>query len=234
MKEAENVNKKGKGKKIILLLFIITLILLVLGIASYFLYQNNKLPFLNKSANAQLEAENVVLKVGKLIKLPTEKPEIATVTDVTQLKNQTIFKNAQNGDKVLIFTKSKRAIVYRPSENIIVEVGNLVATPTGSESAAGSTSPSEVKKVTVTVFNATPTAGYAGRIGSELASKFSNIEISDTANASTQYDKTIIVDLTGKNSELANSLAKELGGEVDSLPKGEDKPNSEILVILGQ
>jgi hypothetical protein len=192
------------------------------------------LPFLSKPSNAGIAAEDLVLKVGKLIKLPNEKPEIATVSDISQLQSQSIFKNAQNGDKVLIFPKSKRAIVYRPSENIIVEVGNLVAAQVGSQSAEATTSESEVEKVTVTVFNATTTKGYAGRIGSELASKFSNIEISDTGNAVGAYNKTLVVDLTGKNSDLVKSLSKELGGEVDKLPANEDKPNSEILIILGE
>src|SRR5687767_785586 len=75
-------------------------------------------------AQAQAEADKLVSDVGKLIELPSdEKPTIATVSDVEKVKEQAFFKNAKNGDKVLIYTNAKKAILYRPSENRIVEVG---------------------------------------------------------------------------------------------------------------
>ena len=36
--------------------------------------------------------------------------------------------------------------------------------------------------------------------------------------------KTIVVDATGNNGDLAKSIADTLGGEVGSLPKGETAP----------
>ena len=72
----------------------------------------------------QAEVDQLVSEVGKLIALPSdEKPTVATVTDVEKLKEQPFFKNAQNGDKVLIYTNAKKAILYRPNEKRIVEVG---------------------------------------------------------------------------------------------------------------
>ncbi|MBI5357887.1 hypothetical protein HZB74_03515 [Candidatus Saccharibacteria bacterium] len=52
-----------------------------------------------------------------------EEPTIATVQDVSKLQNQAFFKNAQNGDKVLIYSQAKKAILYRPSTDKIIEVG---------------------------------------------------------------------------------------------------------------
>lgn len=73
---------------------------------------------------AQAEVDMLVAEVGKLLALPSdEKPTVATITDVEKLKEQTFFKNAMNNDKVLIYTKAKKAILYRPSEKKIVEVG---------------------------------------------------------------------------------------------------------------
>lgn len=75
-------------------------------------------------AQAQAEADMLITEVGKLLALPSdEKPTVATITDVEKLKEQVFFKNAANGDKVLIYTKSKKAILYRPSDKKIVEVG---------------------------------------------------------------------------------------------------------------
>ena len=72
----------------------------------------------------QQEEEELVRKVGELIELPMdEKPSVATVTEPEKLGNQPFFVKAKSGDKVLIFTNAKKVVLYRPSENRIVEVG---------------------------------------------------------------------------------------------------------------
>lgn len=67
--------------------------------------------------------ETMPQKVGKLIELPSdEQPKIISVSNKEKLAGQLFFLNAENGDKVLIFPKSGKAILYRPSENKIIEV----------------------------------------------------------------------------------------------------------------
>jgi hypothetical protein len=94
-------------------------------------------------ATVQAEVDSLVAQVGKLISLPTdEKPTVATVTDASKVKDQPFFANAKNDDKVLIYQKAAKAILYRPSENRIIEVGavninnqavpNVSPTPTPS------------------------------------------------------------------------------------------------------
>lgn len=66
----------------------------------------------------------LVEEVSKLVhpSLPQgEAPTIVTVANLEPLKNQPIFQNARVGDTLLIFTKAKRAILYRKSENKIIE-----------------------------------------------------------------------------------------------------------------
>lgn len=93
-------------------------------------------------AQAQAEVDMLVSEVGKLIALPAdEKPTIATVSDAEKVKEQAFFKNAKNGDKVLIYTNAKKAILYRQSENRIIEVGAVninQASPTPSLSPVSS------------------------------------------------------------------------------------------------
>jgi len=80
---------------------------------------------------AQAEANALLTQVGKLMELPNETPTIATVSDVTKLKNQAFFSDAKNGDKVLIYVQAKKAILFRPSENKIIDVApvNIQNTP---------------------------------------------------------------------------------------------------------
>lgn len=85
---------------------------------------------------AQVREENkqLVDKVGKLLVLPSdEEPTIATVSDLTKLKNQAFFAKAQFGDKVLIYNRAKKAILYRPSNNQIIELAPLIDSGSSSQ-----------------------------------------------------------------------------------------------------
>jgi hypothetical protein len=80
----------------------------------------------NPQAVAQKETEALVAKVGKLVVLPAgETPTIATVSDPEALKDQAFFASAVKGDKVLIYTTAKKAILYSVSMNKIIEVAPL-------------------------------------------------------------------------------------------------------------
>jgi len=119
--------KKRFGKKIVgFLLFIV-----VLGLAAtsgYYYYQYQKL---SKSpvatqVQAEEEAQRMIKAVGKLMLLPKdENPTVATVTDIEKLKDQPFFKDAKNGNKVLIYSNLKQVIVYDPDANLIINVGSV-------------------------------------------------------------------------------------------------------------
>jgi hypothetical protein len=80
----------------------------------------------NPQTATQDETKNLVNQVGQLIILPEgETPTVATVKDATKLKNQEFFARAQNGDKVLIYSKSGRAVLYRPSTDKVVEYSKV-------------------------------------------------------------------------------------------------------------
>ena len=72
------------------------------------------------------EVEELVGDVGLLMLLPSdEQPTVATVTNLGALRDQPFFKSAKIGDKVLMYPKSGRAILYSPSENMIIEVAPI-------------------------------------------------------------------------------------------------------------
>lgn len=87
------------------------------------------------------QTKDIINAVGKLIELPSDTPQVATVTDVDTLKkNQPFFDSAKNGDQILIF--QKEVILYRPSINKIINVGPIISTPaqtTTGQTPAGPT-----------------------------------------------------------------------------------------------
>jgi hypothetical protein len=114
-------------KKIIkLITILIVLALLVYG--GFKVY--NSFSTVSYSANGptkgDTETEDLLSKVGKLAELPVgENPTIATVSDLNALKGQPFFSDAMVGDKVIIYSTSGKAILYRPSTNKIIVIAPI-------------------------------------------------------------------------------------------------------------
>jgi hypothetical protein len=104
---------------------LITVLVILLIIASagavYFYKQSH-----DATKDPQKDLQQTIQAVGKLMVLPNDEvPTLATVSDPEKLKDQAFFAKAQVGDKVLIYTKAHKAILYSPSRNVIVEVSPL-------------------------------------------------------------------------------------------------------------
>jgi len=110
----------NKTKKNIIVFILFILLVSVVGYSAYVAYQY----FQNSSVTDSSSA--VIQSVNKLVALPKgDDPTVATVTDLESLKTQVFFKDARVGDKLLLFSKSKKALLYRPSENRIIVVGPI-------------------------------------------------------------------------------------------------------------
>ena len=70
--------------------------------------------------------EDVIKRVGQHIVLPDETPSVTTVENAGALSSQPFFASVKDGDKILIFQQAARIIIYRPSKNILVNVGPIV------------------------------------------------------------------------------------------------------------
>lgn len=108
----------------------------------------------NPTEAAKLEVTEVTGKIGRLMELPgDEEPTIATVLDKEKVKDQPFFARAENGDKVVIYPKALKAILYRPSTNKVIEVAPVsIGEPEGleTESATESAVPSSTPQPTAT------------------------------------------------------------------------------------
>lgn len=126
------LNKSNKNKKSSIKTWLWGMFFVVLIVFSGYLLMTNiqdkqKIQKLsNPQVASQVESEATIKKLSQMVVLPSdESPTVATVIDYTKLQSQPFFSNAQNGDKALLYAKAKKAFLYRPSINKLVEVATL-------------------------------------------------------------------------------------------------------------
>jgi len=127
---AQMIQKRYGLKKVV---FVAVILALASGsVATAAHYYNKYQKVKDPQVVAQGEAQDLAKKVDRLMSVPqNETPTIATVSDKEQLKGHALFANAENGDKVLIYATAKKAVLYRPSQDKVIE-----AAPLKSETSA--------------------------------------------------------------------------------------------------
>ena len=224
-------------------ILVVILLILVAAPGTYFYLQYQKTQgLLNNPGEASKEEIKILLdKLSKLMVLPDEAPTVATVSDKTKLSDQAFFAKAENGDKVIIYSHSNKAILYRPDLNRIIDVasvningpdvaGTSTEQPTSSSSASPVPAP-----VTVAVFNSTKVSGLASRAQTLLTGKLQGYMVATKGNAKGEYPKTFVVYLNKDKKAKADEVAKIFNGTVTAtMPSGEEKPATDLLVVLGQ
>lgn len=96
----------------------------ILLVSTIYFYQKAKSTQHRTNVENSSASNSVINKVGKLMILPTdETPTIAIIEDHEKLKDQPFFKNARNGDTLLVYTKAQQAILFREKANLIINVG---------------------------------------------------------------------------------------------------------------
>lgn len=156
LSSSSSYNKSPKKFLPLIILGIVTA--LSIGVSVYLFVQVRQLKQ-NPQAQAAQDADDLVVKVGMLMVLPKdEKPTIATVADPSKLRDQAFFVHAVAGDKVLIYTSAKKAILYSPTENKIVEVApiNLGNGSPSAQASEGQTVVVPEDSGTVTTDTTTP------------------------------------------------------------------------------
>lgn len=106
---------------------VILSILLLLAIAAC-LYLAWQLKAVKGDDQARAEAEiaQLIKNVGDNIELPKdEQPTVATVSDPEALRSQPFFAKAKVGDRVLLYPNAKKAILYDPVADIVIEVAPI-------------------------------------------------------------------------------------------------------------
>ncbi len=132
----EDISSKKSGAGKSKMVFIIIAVIVVAGaIAGWKIYgekgldlgklDDSKAGATQSPEASKAEIEQVMAKISKHMVLPAgEIPQMATIANVEEMaKQQVFFVGAQNGDKLLVFIQAKKAVIYSPSKDLVVNVG---------------------------------------------------------------------------------------------------------------
>lgn len=134
--------KKGKTNILTILLIIAVFGLSITSLTLYGYNQDLKKNQVKTTETpAQKEYKRIKEKVSKLMQIPEkEKFFLGTYESKTKLKENPFFKDAKDNDKYLIFSETGKAIIYRESENKLINVGPIaIATEKKTDKPAQTT-----------------------------------------------------------------------------------------------
>lgn len=121
--------RKKKPRRLLASVLNIILILAVVALGYGYYTKKKELDTIKDPAAqaevARKEAETVAAQAGKIVLLPEgeEIPEVLTINDAAlAIKEQPNLAGVVTGDKIILYVKSGKAIVYSPSRNIIVNI----------------------------------------------------------------------------------------------------------------
>lgn len=243
--KAETAPSGRNGRAAVTIVFLTMLLAGALAAAGYLYY---RFVYNSPEKVSARETQSILAEVGESMLLPEgETPTLATVTDKEKLAGQPFFQKAENGDKVLIYTSNGRAILYRPSAKKIVDVTTVNVsqpTPGNQQTATGDTVAPQTQEqdtpvpesadTTVALYNGSTKIGVTNTLEDEIKAKFSDVTVAAKDKAAkNDYQGDLVIDLSGKNADLAKKLAESFGGTVGTLPDGEAAPQTDILVIVG-
>ncbi len=128
--EAQSIQAKKKKPRRLFSKFINLLLIVAVLALGYGYYAKKKELDTIKDPAAQAEvakkaAQDVAAQASRVVLLPEgdEVPEVLTINNAElAIKEQPNLAGVVTGDKILLYIKSGKAIVYSPSRNIIVTI----------------------------------------------------------------------------------------------------------------
>lgn len=108
------------NKKIIIVASLACIVLFTFSCIFYLRYRalQNKQP---ETVNSKL-----IKKVAKKTDIPkNETPTVAIIQDINKLQDQQFFKDAKNGDSLLIYNTAQKAVIYREQSDEVINVGPI-------------------------------------------------------------------------------------------------------------
>ncbi|QQR60515.1 LytR C-terminal domain-containing protein [Candidatus Uhrbacteria bacterium] len=186
------------------------------------------------------EVANIIERVRELVVADSdEMPTVATVQDISVLRpqNPTLYRDAQNGDKLLVW--SDKVVVYSATKDRLLVVMPINVTPdtttqnTPPDARVAAATAAEEPSVTIEVRNGSATPGAARVLNDKLkAEGFQTLAPADAKNKA--YPATIIYNATGKAiPKTLEKLIASTGGTVVTAAEGEGRTSADLLIIIG-
>lgn len=192
----------------------------------------------------QAEVAALLEKLQSIALVPSdEAPNLASVIDISKLNDETFFRNAELDDKLFVYNGARLAVLYRPSVGKIVNMAQILDQSDGVSTtnskpqvkgAAKQATSGALLQVKLAVYYATDSSKLRAKVG-EALSDMSNIEVSREAlTRGTEYTGVTIIDLKGGHDAVVSALIRSLQGKKGTLPEEEDRPDADILAIVGE
>lgn len=200
--------------------FLVVIVIVIAGfVAGYLVFGKN-------ASLGQKELDAAKANVSQLILLPTdEEPTLAEVTDKALVKDPFLANKSENGDQVLVFTKNKLVIIYRPSINKIVTVGSVTTDPAIVEAQG----------ITLTILNGIGDETKTQKIINDIKKSYPDIKITNGGKSNKQdFPYTIVIDGTNQKDSLVDSLVTITSGKHGVQPLSEGKASTDFLIIVGK
>lgn len=219
----------SQPQKRVLWVVIVVILVIAIGVAGFFAVREY---LYLRQFKDERDVELLKEKLSKHYLLPEAEPIIATVTDAERLsQEQAFYKNAENGDKVFIW--QDKALIYRNSEDRIVDFGIIVSPNQGQNQEPLSDASNAVS---VSVLNGSGVANAANQVASEVSGSGIAQLSTNTTNASRDnYEETVVYNVSGAYPDEAQAIADLIGaGYSAGAPEGETIDNSaDIAIIVG-
>src|SRR5262245_41595293 len=124
MDQSTSHSHKKAGRRGLIFALVI-LLLLTIGVSAWLFTK-----YRQALQQPDQERIQIIRRISPIIALPTEQPSLSTVVDKTKLTSTALKNITQNQDKLLIYPKAKRVIVYRPSTGKVVDMLTIQAEQT--------------------------------------------------------------------------------------------------------
>ena len=229
--EEKTLGNKRNVKFIVMFVAIILLVAAGSSLLTVNVAKRNPEPFglLKGPSIVQKEEKELIELIGTHIDLPEEEtPTLATVSDKSKLEGQEFFRNSQDGDKLLIYTETGKVILYRPSEDRVVEVGTVNINDQGEEEIS-----EDVEVISFLLLNGTQSDTVIDDVENSIKEAYQDA-IFERSNSLNVYNQSIIVDVIGDKNDQAQQLSTDLGISLGNLPAAEEIAEGvDIVIIIG-
>ncbi len=116
--------KQHKSQPFPLGLLAIVVILVLLALAGLFFSSSSDIAKDGKISDK--EAAALLTDIRILIQIPQEKPVMALITNAdTLIKEQAFYQGVSNGDVLVIFPQTRKAVLYSPQHKKLINVGPI-------------------------------------------------------------------------------------------------------------